>query len=75
MRNPDEIGTQRNGERGENNAKRSHLLTDLHFDAGFKMKKDITLLLHIALTKFWRRWQVKIASYIVRAESKKGSPS
>ncbi len=62
------IGTQRNGERGENNAELNNSSTVQHFDAGFQMKIVKTI-------SFWRRWQANIASYIVRAESIKGSPS
>jgi hypothetical protein len=45
------IGTRRNGERGENNAKLNNSSTVQHFDAGFKMKILNTFLLLIALSK------------------------
>jgi hypothetical protein len=45
------IGTRRNGEKGENNAKLNNSSTVQNFDAGFQMKKVKTLLLLIVLTK------------------------
>jgi hypothetical protein len=73
------IGTRRKGEEGENNAKLNNSSTGQHFDVGFQTKIAITFLLFIALTNmpisFWRRWQAKTASHIVRAEPIKGSPS
>jgi hypothetical protein len=45
------IGTLRNGERGENNAKLNNTSTVQHFDAGFQMKIVKTLLILIVFTK------------------------
>jgi hypothetical protein len=58
------IGTRREGEGGENNAKLNNSSTDQHFDAGFYTKIATTFLFLIVLTKcaFWRRWQAKTAS-------------
>ncbi len=77
--NPDADLGRRERWRGEKNAKLNNSSTEQHFDAIFHTKIAITFLLLIALTNvamsFWRRWQAKTASYIVRAEPTKGSPS
>jgi hypothetical protein len=77
--NPDaELGCGERG-RGGNNAKLNNSSTEQHFDAIFYTKIAITFLLLIALTKcaylLLASLASKSASYKVRAEPIKGSPS